>query len=197
MHRPARRVSRRTPPRGWRSSNPRCGRQTAYTLGAPRAARKLNQNENPYDLPAEIKSAVLAEVAAALVATLSRIRASCPARAAGRALWMASGRYSGRERVQRADPSHALRCPRPGRRRCGLNAYVLTVPPPHQRARRAVPAGGVRRRLRVRCGRADRRRGPRPRDDRGAQFSEQSHRLRLARGCRDARARGDRCTRHL
>jgi histidinol-phosphate aminotransferase len=39
--------------------------QTAYTLSAPRAARKLNQNENPYDLPGEIKSAVLAEVAAA------------------------------------------------------------------------------------------------------------------------------------
>lgn len=39
--------------------------QTAYTLGAPRAARKLNQNENPYDLPGEIKRAVLAEVAVA------------------------------------------------------------------------------------------------------------------------------------
>jgi histidinol-phosphate aminotransferase len=39
--------------------------QPAYTLSAPPARRKLNQNENPYDLPAEIKSAVLAEVAAA------------------------------------------------------------------------------------------------------------------------------------
>lgn len=39
--------------------------QTAYTLGAPRAARKLNQNENPYDVPAEIKRAVLAEVTVA------------------------------------------------------------------------------------------------------------------------------------
>ena len=28
--------------------------QAAYTLSAPRAARKLNQNESPYDLPPEI-----------------------------------------------------------------------------------------------------------------------------------------------
>ena len=39
--------------------------QAAYTLSAPPATRKLNQNENPYDLPADLKSAVLAEVAAA------------------------------------------------------------------------------------------------------------------------------------
>ena len=39
--------------------------QTAYTLSAPRAARKLNQNESPYDLPSEIKSEVLAEISAA------------------------------------------------------------------------------------------------------------------------------------
>lgn len=39
--------------------------QAAYTLSAPPATRKLNQNENPYDLPADIKSAVMAEVAAA------------------------------------------------------------------------------------------------------------------------------------
>jgi histidinol-phosphate aminotransferase len=39
--------------------------QTAYTLSAPLARRKLNQNESPYDLPAELKAEVLAEVSAA------------------------------------------------------------------------------------------------------------------------------------
>lgn len=37
--------------------------QAAYTLSAHPARRKLNQNESPYDLPADIKSRVLAEVA--------------------------------------------------------------------------------------------------------------------------------------
>ena len=32
---------------------------TGYTLQAPAAARKLNQNESPYDVPAAVKSAVL------------------------------------------------------------------------------------------------------------------------------------------
>jgi histidinol-phosphate aminotransferase len=36
-----------------------------YVLSSPPAARKLNQNESPYDLPAALKAAVLAEVAAA------------------------------------------------------------------------------------------------------------------------------------
>jgi histidinol-phosphate aminotransferase len=35
----------------------------AYTLRAPDARRKLNQNESPYDVPAAIKAAVLARVA--------------------------------------------------------------------------------------------------------------------------------------
>ncbi len=39
--------------------------QTAYTLSAPPAPRKLNQNENPYDLPAQLKQEVLADVAVA------------------------------------------------------------------------------------------------------------------------------------
>ena len=33
--------------------------QTAYTLAAPAAKRKLNQNESPWDVPAEVKRAVL------------------------------------------------------------------------------------------------------------------------------------------
>jgi histidinol-phosphate aminotransferase len=37
--------------------------QAAYTLSAPPARRKLNQNESPYDLPPVIKQEVLAEVA--------------------------------------------------------------------------------------------------------------------------------------
>ena len=39
--------------------------QTAYTLSAPAARRKLNQNESPWDLPAEIKLEVLAAAEAA------------------------------------------------------------------------------------------------------------------------------------
>jgi histidinol-phosphate aminotransferase len=39
--------------------------QSAYTLSAPAALRKLNQNESPWDFPAELKQEVLAEVAAA------------------------------------------------------------------------------------------------------------------------------------
>jgi histidinol-phosphate aminotransferase len=38
--------------------------QTAYTLVSPRALRKLNQNECPYDLPPELKQEALAEIAA-------------------------------------------------------------------------------------------------------------------------------------
>jgi histidinol-phosphate aminotransferase len=38
--------------------------QAAYTLSAPKARRKLNQNESPYDLPPVVKQEVLAEVAA-------------------------------------------------------------------------------------------------------------------------------------
>ena len=34
----------------------------AYTLRAPDARRKLNQNESPYDVPAAIKAAVLARI---------------------------------------------------------------------------------------------------------------------------------------
>jgi histidinol-phosphate aminotransferase len=37
--------------------------QGAYTLAAPPARRKLNQNECPYDLPAELKREILAEAA--------------------------------------------------------------------------------------------------------------------------------------
>jgi histidinol-phosphate aminotransferase len=37
--------------------------QPAYTLRAPSARRKLNQNESPYDVPDEIKREVLARVA--------------------------------------------------------------------------------------------------------------------------------------
>jgi histidinol-phosphate aminotransferase len=37
--------------------------QAAYTLAARPARRKLNQNECPYDLPAELKREILAEVA--------------------------------------------------------------------------------------------------------------------------------------
>src|SRR2546429_323506 len=33
--------------------------QTAYTLDAPRAARKLNQNESPFDAPEVVKQAVI------------------------------------------------------------------------------------------------------------------------------------------
>lgn len=39
--------------------------QSAYTLSAPVARRKLNQNENPWDVPAELKREVLAAAAAA------------------------------------------------------------------------------------------------------------------------------------
>jgi len=34
--------------------------QTAYTLDAPPAPRKLNQNESPFDAPPVVKEAVLA-----------------------------------------------------------------------------------------------------------------------------------------
>src|SRR2546427_2020758 len=33
--------------------------QTAYTLEAPRAPRKLNQNESPFDAPDAVKQAVI------------------------------------------------------------------------------------------------------------------------------------------
>jgi histidinol-phosphate aminotransferase len=36
--------------------------QSAYTLSAPVARRKLNQNESPWDMPPEVKQEVLAEV---------------------------------------------------------------------------------------------------------------------------------------
>ena len=39
--------------------------QSAYTLSAPPARRKLNQNESPYDFPASLKEEVLAEIASA------------------------------------------------------------------------------------------------------------------------------------
>ncbi len=38
--------------------------QAAYTLAAPPARRKLNQNESPFDFPAELKRVVLERVAA-------------------------------------------------------------------------------------------------------------------------------------
>ncbi|HUK22196.1 MAG TPA: histidinol-phosphate transaminase [Gemmatimonadales bacterium] len=41
---------------------PKVRAQSAYTLNAPSAARKLNQNESPYDVPPAIKDAVLARV---------------------------------------------------------------------------------------------------------------------------------------
>jgi histidinol-phosphate aminotransferase len=39
--------------------------QSAYTLSAPAARRKLNQNESPWDVPRELKQAVLAAAEAA------------------------------------------------------------------------------------------------------------------------------------
>src|SRR6266705_4425476 len=41
---------------------PRVRAQAAYTLQAPEARRKLNQNESPFDVPAAIKDAVWARV---------------------------------------------------------------------------------------------------------------------------------------
>ena len=38
--------------------------QAAYTLAAPPARRKLNQNESPFDFPPELKREVLERVAA-------------------------------------------------------------------------------------------------------------------------------------
>jgi histidinol-phosphate aminotransferase len=41
---------------------PKVRAQTAYTLQAPEARRKLNQNESPFDVPASFKDAVLARL---------------------------------------------------------------------------------------------------------------------------------------
>src|SRR3989449_7005139 len=41
---------------------PRVRAQAAYTLQAPEARRKLNQNESPFDVPVAVKDAVLARV---------------------------------------------------------------------------------------------------------------------------------------
>jgi histidinol-phosphate/aromatic aminotransferase/cobyric acid decarboxylase-like protein len=41
---------------------PKVRAQTAYTLLAPEARRKLNQNESPYDVPDSVKEAVIARV---------------------------------------------------------------------------------------------------------------------------------------
>src|SRR6185295_720510 len=41
---------------------PKVRAQIAYTLQAPEARRKLNQNESPFDVPAALKDAVLARL---------------------------------------------------------------------------------------------------------------------------------------
>jgi histidinol-phosphate aminotransferase len=41
---------------------PKVRAESAYTLSAPDARRKLNQNESPYDVPAPIKEAVIARI---------------------------------------------------------------------------------------------------------------------------------------
>ena len=43
---------------------PKVRAQSAYTLHAPEARRKLNQNESPFDVPAALKDAVLARMRA-------------------------------------------------------------------------------------------------------------------------------------
>ena len=43
---------------------PKVRAQSAYTLVAPQARRKLNQNESPFDAPAALKDAVLARLRA-------------------------------------------------------------------------------------------------------------------------------------
>src|SRR2546430_16659134 len=47
------------------SIKPEVRAQQAYTLTAPAAARKLNQNESPFDAPDGVKDAVLAAARAA------------------------------------------------------------------------------------------------------------------------------------
>ncbi|MES2124977.1 MAG: aminotransferase class I/II-fold pyridoxal phosphate-dependent enzyme, partial [Gemmatimonadota bacterium] len=51
------------PSAGLRLIKPAVRSQAAYTLDAPRAERKLNQNEAPEDFDADLKAAVLAQVA--------------------------------------------------------------------------------------------------------------------------------------
>ena len=61
---PARRVSSGCV-RGLALIKPSVRGQAAYTLSAPVARRKLNQNESPYDFPLALKAEVLDEVAGA------------------------------------------------------------------------------------------------------------------------------------
>src|SRR2546427_1196320 len=61
-------VAPRTPPAvaaALASIKPEVRAQQAYTLTAPAAARKLNQNESPFDAPDGVKDAVLAAARAA------------------------------------------------------------------------------------------------------------------------------------
>ena len=69
--------------RGLALIKPAVRAQAAYTLRAPAARRKLNQNESPYDLPAELKREVLDRGGPRAVAALSRVRAAGAAGAAG------------------------------------------------------------------------------------------------------------------
>src|SRR3989442_15695930 len=70
--------------------------QMAYTLEAPPAPRKLNQNESPFDAPEVVKEAV---IRAAWGEPWNRYPPFTP--------WRATG--GGRQRLERADPGDARR----------------------------------------------------------------------------------------
>ena len=91
---------------------PKVRAQSAYTLQAPEARRKLNQNESPFDVPAALKDAVLARLRAD---DWNRYPPFSPWRcsSASPPSRLDAGRYWS-ERFERADPGHARRYRREG-----------------------------------------------------------------------------------
>ena len=124
--------------------------QSAYTLSAPAARRKLNQNESPWDVPPELKREVLERGGARAVAALSRIRAAGCSSRRWRVHygWTAEGVLVGNgsnELIQATlavtlEPGDVVVAPAPD---------VLAVPAAHDGARRTLLPGAARPRLRA------------------------------------------------
>src|SRR2546430_4869877 len=92
------------------SIKPEVRAQQAYTLTAPAAARKLNQNESPFDAPDGVKDAVLA--------------------AARAAPWNRYPPYSPAELLERLAPRHRL-APRRVLSGNSPDKHNSTTPPPY------------------------------------------------------------------
>ena len=101
---------------------------SAYTLAPYRASIKLNQNENPFDMPDEIKQEVDRRLANRAWITVPGLRPGKPDPTTRLVRRLEARGDACGQRLERADSSDANGDRQPRHSRCDLRAHVHALP---------------------------------------------------------------------